>query len=60
MLEIEKYPCENFNEARARERYWYEILNSKLNSMKPYVYCEEKKMIAKERDHIFYQINKKK
>jgi hypothetical protein len=30
MIEIEKYPCNDFNEARARERYWYEILNSKL------------------------------
>lgn len=42
MIEIEKYPCKDFNEARARERYWYEILNSKLNSIKPYISREGK------------------
>ena len=35
MLEIEFYPCENKTEARIRERYWYETLNSKLNTNKP-------------------------
>jgi len=35
MLEIELYPCENKTEARIRERYWYETLNSKLNTNKP-------------------------
>jgi hypothetical protein len=43
MIEIEKYPCNDFNEARARERYWYEILNSGLNSRKPYTTQEERK-----------------
>jgi hypothetical protein len=43
MIEIEKYPCKDFNEARARERYWYEILNSKLNSVRPFVSTEERK-----------------
>ena len=43
MIEIEKYPCNDFNEARARERYWYEILNSELNSRKPHVTQEERK-----------------
>jgi len=32
MIEIEKYPCNDINEATARERYWYEQLNSKLNT----------------------------
>ena len=27
MLEIEKYPCNDKNEAKARERYWLETLN---------------------------------
>ena len=35
MIEIEKYPCEDFNEASARERYWYEKLKSTLNDKYP-------------------------
>ena len=35
MLEIEKYPCSDNNEARLRERYWYEELNANLNMVNP-------------------------
>jgi len=35
MVEIEKYPCQDSNEASARERYWFENLNAKLNSIYP-------------------------
>jgi hypothetical protein len=35
MIEIEKYPCNDGNEGRARERYWTEYLNSQLNMRKP-------------------------
>ena len=35
MVEIEKYPCNDVNEATSRERYWFEILNSDLNSQYP-------------------------
>jgi len=35
MLEIEKYPCNDGNEARARENYWYNELKSKLNTNVP-------------------------
>jgi hypothetical protein len=35
MIEIEKYSCNDFNEAAARERYYYEELNAKLNSCVP-------------------------
>jgi len=35
MLEIEKYSCSDGNEARTRERYWIEQLNSKLNTQIP-------------------------
>ena len=35
MIEIEKYKCNDANEARSKERYWYEELNSKLNSCYP-------------------------
>ena len=36
MIELEKYPCNDANEARAKEREYYEKLNSSLNSVKPY------------------------
>lgn len=35
MLEIEKYPCTDSNEARTRQRYWLEELNAKLNMINP-------------------------
>jgi hypothetical protein len=35
MIEIEKFSCKDINEATARERHWYEILNSNLNSKYP-------------------------
>jgi hypothetical protein len=35
MLEIEKYPCNDNNEARAREQEWYNQLKSKLNKICP-------------------------
>lgn len=35
MIEIEKYPCNDGNEARARERYWYETLNANINNNVP-------------------------
>ncbi len=35
VIEIEKFCCQDNNEARTRERYWYEILNCTLNTYKP-------------------------
>ena len=35
MIEVEKYPCDDGNEARARERYWYETLEATLNTDTP-------------------------
>ena len=35
MIEIEKYPCNDNNEARSRERHWYEVLNANMNSNCP-------------------------
>jgi hypothetical protein len=35
MIEIEKYPCMDSNEKRARERYWIETLGATLNMRKP-------------------------
>ena len=36
MVEIEKYPCNDANEATSRERYWFGILNSNLNTIYPH------------------------
>jgi len=51
MVEIEKYPCNDLTEARIRERFWYEVLNPKLNEMKPYITPEE----IKKNEHIYHQ-----
>lgn len=45
MVEIEKINCNSRNEASARERFWYEQLNSKLNSMVPNQTLKEWKKI---------------
>lgn len=42
MIEIEKYSCADANEARARERYFYEELNANLNSQRPLTTKEER------------------
>ena len=47
MVEIEKYPCNDVNEARARERYWYEFFDAKLNTNCPTFNIERKKQYAK-------------
>ena len=48
MIEIEKYSCNDNNEARSRERYWYENLNATLNIIKPIRTIEEKTEYDKE------------
>jgi hypothetical protein len=50
MIEIEKYNCNDSNEARARERYWYDILNSKMNDKIPLRTKEEFKKMKSEND----------
>ena len=35
MVEIEKYKCNDNNEATARERYWHEQLNANMNIQVP-------------------------
>jgi len=35
MIELEKFNCNDGNEARKRERYWYELLHSNLNTNVP-------------------------
>jgi hypothetical protein len=54
MIEIEKYPCADGNESRARERYWFEELQAKLNTNTPFreqgEYMKEYK--EKNKEHI--------
>ena len=47
MIEIEKYPCNDKNEACSRERHWYEQLNSNLNTYRPMITNEELKIAKK-------------
>jgi hypothetical protein len=50
MIEIEKYSCNDFNEATARERYYYEDLNAKLNNNVPN--RSKKEYYEKNKEHI--------
>ena len=47
MLEIEKFPCLDGNEAKTRLRYWYEELNANINNGRPIATEEEKKCYGK-------------
>ena len=42
MILIEKYPCNDNIELRARERYYFETLNANLNSQIPIITKQEK------------------
>ena len=42
MIQIEKMHCADGNEARSRERYWYEKLNASLNTHVPSRSVEER------------------
>jgi uncharacterized protein YxeA len=42
MLEIEKFPCTDGNEARARERHYFDLLNASLNTLRPFISEDEK------------------
>ena len=48
MIEIEKFPCNDENEARARERYWYEKINATMNTQCPILDVEDKKQYIKD------------
>lgn len=64
MIEIEKYPCNDGNEAGSRERYWYEELNATLNkcipcrNMKQYYQDNKDKIIDNQKG--YYQNNREK
>ena len=61
---IEKYPCNDGDEARARERYWYENLNASLNTVYPartkQEYFKEYDIIIKEYKKKYNELNKDK
>jgi hypothetical protein len=48
MIEVEKFPCKDANEAKSRERYWYEELNAKLNDRSPFGWSEQTILNKKE------------
>ena len=56
MIEVEKFPCNDGNEARAREEYWRCLFNSQLNSIRAYRTDEQKK----EHTKLYYENNKEK
>jgi hypothetical protein len=58
MIEIEKYPCNDGNEARAKERYWFETLNAKLNTQCPTIDTENRRKYLEE--HREFLINYQK
>jgi DNA repair exonuclease SbcCD ATPase subunit len=64
MIEIEKYSCNDINEATARERYYYEELNAKLNTYVPNrnrkEWKEDHKDHVLEQDKQYYEQNKEK
>jgi hypothetical protein len=58
MIEVEKYPCCDGNEARARERHWIETLNANLNCTSPFKTQEEQKELKKKIDKEYAIKNK--
>ena len=48
MIEIEKFPCGDGNEARAREEYWRSHFNAQLNTNRAYRTKEQKREQQKE------------
>lgn len=48
MIEIEKYPCNDINEASKRERYWIETLRATLNQVLPARSKQEYRIIYRE------------
>lgn len=58
MVEVEKYPCSDGNEAATRERHYFELLNARMNSIVPIRTNEEKKKQIIEACKSYYQNNK--
>ena len=62
MIEVEKISCSDANEARARERYYYELLNGSLNKQVPLrttkEYVEANYEKTKQYQSEYHKINK--
>ena len=61
MIEIEKYPCKDSNEATARERYWKRELNATLNTIEPQrskeEWLQDNPTYVKDYNTKYYQVN---
>jgi hypothetical protein len=64
MIEIEKYPCNDANEACTKEREWYEKLNCKMNNNNPHRCRKEWREVNKDelarKNKEYREINKVK
>lgn len=64
MILIEKYPCDDVDQARARERYWKRELNATLNTYEPgrtnKEYSQDNKEKIKEYRKQWHQDNRDK
>ena len=58
MVLIEYYAAKDYRDLERREREWYDILNSGLNSIRPYTSAEEKKEQQAESYKKYYDKNK--
>ena len=58
MIEVEKFPCNDGNEARAREEYWRCHFNSQLNMIRSYRTDEQRKELDKERKREYREHDK--
>jgi len=56
MIIIESFPCENYEQQRERERYWYDIIQPSMNMCRPLQTEED----DKECDKKYYEKNRKK
>ena len=58
MVLVEKYPCLDKMELQQRERYWYDELKPSLNTQRPYISNEERRMEKIQYDHNYRNENR--
>jgi predicted RNA-binding Zn-ribbon protein involved in translation (DUF1610 family) len=54
---VENYPCNNKDEARAREQWWFDRNDDAVNARKAYVSEEEKKEQKQDYNQAYYYAN---
>ena len=59
MIEIEKYPCNDLQEASKKERYYFELLNARLNMVNPSRSQKEYREINKDKIKMYKEKHKK-